>query len=278
MLPNTRLEQPQPRHLPNPDRLSILAATILLAYASTRFVDLPPRQLIIRLPGVFFTVELSIRTIMVLIVSGLTASGTDWLLRDHPALGRRSTFSHWLLPALTAWVIGVPLYRLPFGTLWVASFLIGSALLMLVMVAEYIVVDATDSRYVLAVAGLTAVSFALYLALAIALRSIGMRLFLVLPALTFSCGLVALRTLHLRLQGRWLPLQAGTLAFISAQFITAFYYFPISPIGYGLALLAPAYALTSLVGSLYEGNSLRQAVIEPLMVLLLVWGIALWTS
>lgn len=271
--------EPSPSHyLPNPDRLSILAATILLAYAFTRFVDLPPRQLSIELPGVFFTIEINIRTIMILIVSGLTASGSDWLLRDHPALGNRATFQHWLLPALTAWVIGVPLYRLPFGTLWVASFLIGSALLMLVMVAEYIVVDPSDVRYALSAAGLTAVSFALYLALAIALRSAGTRLFLALPILTFSCALVTLRTLHLRLHGHWLILQSGALAFISAQFITALHYLPISPIGYGLALLAPAYALTSLIGALYEGNSIRQAIIEPIVVLFLVWGIALWTG
>jgi hypothetical protein len=268
----------QSHYLPNPDRLSILAATILLAYAFTRFVDLPPRQLSIELPGAFFTIEINIRTIMILIVSGLTASGSDWLLRDHPALGNRATFQHWLLPALTAWVIGVPLYRLPFGTLWVASFLIGSALLMLVMVAEYIVVDTSDVRYAMSAAGLTAVSFALYLALAIALRSAGTRLFLVLPILTFSCALVALRTLHLRLHGHWLILQAGTLAFISAQFITALHYLPISSIGYGLALLAPAYALTSLIGGLYEGNSIRQAIIEPIVVLFIVWGIAFWTG
>ncbi len=274
----SEIEPSRSRYLPNPDRLSILAATILLAYAFTRFVDLPPRQLTIELPGVFFNFEINIRTIIILIVSGLSASGSDWLIRDHPALSHQSTFQHWLLPALTAWVIGVPLYRLPFGTLWIASFLLGSALLMLVMVAEYIVVDPSDAHYNLATAGLTAVSFALYLALAIALRSAGMRLFLVLPILTFASGLVALRTLHLRLRGRWLILQAGALAFISAQFITSLYYLPITPIGYGLALLAPAYALTSLVGSLYEGNSLHQAIIEPLVVLFIVWGIALWTG
>lgn len=272
------LEPSQSRYLPNPDRLSILAAIILLAYAFTRFVDLPLRQLTIELPGAFFTIEINIQTIMILIVSGLTASGSDWLLRDHPVLGNRATFQHWLLPALTAWVIGVPLYRLPFGTLWVASFLIGSALLMLVMVAEYIVVDSSDVRYTMSAAGLTAVSFALYLALAIALRSAGTRLFLDLPILTFSCALVTLRTLHLRLHGRWLILQSGALAFISAQFITALHYLPISPIGYGLALLAPAYALTSLIGGLYEGNSIRQAIIEPTVVLFIVWGIALWTG
>lgn len=266
-----------PRHLPDPDRLSVLAATILLAYASARFVDLPGWDLALQLPGVYLAVEINIRTIVSLLVAGLTATGADWLLRDHPALQGSSTFQHWMLPFLTAWVIGEPLYRLPLGPQWLASFAIGGALLMLVLVAEYIVVDPNDVRHALAAAGLTAVSFALFLMLAISLRSAGVRLFLILPALAVASYLVSLRTLHLRLHSLWLFPQAAALALIVAQFTAALHYLPFSPISYGLALLGPAYALTSLIGALSEGEPLRQAVIEPAVVLSVVWGTALWT-
>jgi hypothetical protein len=42
-------------------------------------------------------------------------------------------------------------------------------------------------------------------------------------------------------------------------------------------VLGPTYALSSLVANLIEGESLRQALTEPLLVLGVMWGTALWT-
>lgn len=264
------------RHLPDADRLSVLAATLLLAYALTHFVDLPGRELDLQLPGFYLAVQLNMQTLVAFLAAGLTASGTDWLLRDHPAIKSGATVQHWLLPALTAWVIGMPLFQLPLGTLWWAAFAFGGALLMLVMVAEYIAVDVQDVRYPAAAAGITAVSFALYLMLAIVIRSLELRLFLVLPALALAGSLVSLRTLHLRLNGQWKLLECALLTAIVVQIAAALHYWPISPISFGLAVLGPAYALTSLISSLSEGESIRQAFVEPLLALFLLWGGAFW--
>jgi hypothetical protein len=149
---------------------------------------------------------------------------------------------------------------------------------MLVLIAEYIAVDAKDLRYPGASAGLTAVSFALFLLLVIAMRSANLRLFFILPAITFSFALVCLRTLHLRLQGKWLIAQTIALTLIVGQASAGLHYWPLSPIAYGLAVLGPAYALTSLVGALAEGERFRKAMIEPIIVLVIVWAIAVWTS
>lgn len=267
----------KPRNLPNADRLSIIAATILLAYASTNFLDLPERTLGVQLPSLYLALEVNVRTVVGLLVVGLTATGADWILRDHPELRDKSTFQHWLLPALTAWVIGLPLYNLSVSAQRLVGVAVGGALLMLVLVAEYIAVDVDDVRYQLAVGGLTAVSFALFLVLAIALRSAGVRLLLTLPALTFAGWLVILRTLNMRLQGQWALPQSIVLTLIITQLIAALYYLPISPTTYGLALLGPAYALTSLTGNLSDGESLLNAIIGPAIVLIVVWVTALWT-
>jgi hypothetical protein len=210
------------------------------------------------------------------LVAGLTASGADWLLRQHPSYQGKSTYEHWLLPALTALVIGIPLFQMPLGPVWWAGFAIGGAALMLVMVAEYISMDPDDLRQPAASAGLTAVSFALFLTLAIALRFSGVRLFLMVPALTAAAFLVSLRTLHLRLHGKWALIQAGIIALITGQISAALYYWPLSPVAFGLTVLGPAYALTSLVANLSESESLRQAVIEPVIVLAAVWITSLW--
>jgi hypothetical protein len=210
------------------------------------------------------------------LVAGLTASGADWLLRTHPAVSQHSTFEHWLVPAFTAWTIGVPLSQISGAPQWWLGFIGGGVLLMLVLVAEYITVDSDDVRQPIAAAGLTAVSFALCLILSISLRFSGLRLFLVLPPLALAFWLVSLRTLHLRLRGRWVFLQAGVISLVCTQFAAALHYLPVSPVSFGLILIGPAYALTSLIGNLNEDEPFRQAILEPVIVLIILIGAAIW--
>jgi hypothetical protein len=266
----------KPRRLPDVNQLSIIAAIILLAYALTRFVDLPGREISLQLPGIYLSASINIRTSVALLSAAVTATGADWLLRGHPEFSRGRTFEHWFLPALTAWVIGIPLFQLPLGLIWWLGFFIGGAVLMSVLVAEYITVDPDDIRHSVAAAGLTALSFALYLTLAISLRLAGFRLYLILPAMTFAAGLVSLRTLNLRLHGQWALIQAGVIAIISAQIVSALHYLPLSPISYGLLILGPTYAITSFLANLTEGEPVRQAIIEPGFVFFLILAFALW--
>ena len=264
------------RHMPDANRLSVLSSIILLAYALARFVDLPTRDVAFQLPGIYLAIEINIRTIVALLVAGLAATGADWLLRGHPSIGDHKTFEHWILPALTAYVIGLPLYQLSLGFQWWLGFAIGGALLMLVLVAEYISMDPNDIRHPVAALGLTAVSFALYLTMAIVLRYAGLRLFLTLPALTLAAGLVSLRALHLRLHGYWAWVESIVIALICGQIASALHYLPLTPVSYGLLLLGPAYAVTSLIANRTEGKTLRQSLIEPAIVLIIVFGTALW--
>ena len=266
----------QSRNLPEADRVSVLTAMIMLSYALTRFVELPERELAVQLPGLYLPLTINIHTIVAVLVAGLTAAGSDWLLHDHPALGGRPAYQHWLLPALTALVIGVPLNQLPAGVGWWIGLAAGGLVLALVLVAEYIAVDSQDVRQPLAAAGLTAVSFAVYLVLAGALRASGARLFGVLPAVAAAGWLVSLRALHLRLHGEWLLYEAAIIALIVSQCAAALHYWPLSPISFGLALVGPTYALTSLFGALVEERPLRQAIWEPLLAWLAAWGAALW--
>jgi len=254
----------------------VLAATILLSYALARFIDLPGQAFSLQLPGIYLSVEINAQLAVAFLNTGLMATGADWILRDHPALRAQSTFEHWLLPALTALVIGLPLYQLPLGPIWWAGFVLGGSFIIIVLVAEYITVDPDDVRLPVAGAGLTALAFALYLTLAISLRFGGIRLFLLLPSLTLAGWLVSLRALHLRLHGQWAIIQATVIAVISMQFIAAFHYLPLTPVSFGLMVLAPAYTLTSLFANLASGESLRRAVVEPAVVLAVIIMTALW--
>lgn len=258
-------------NLPGTDRLSMLAAVIMLAYALSRFVEIPARTVELQIPGLFLSVEFNDALLTALLVSGLAAAGADWLLRDHPARKNQLLLPHLLLPAATALVIGVPLNQMSFGVAWLAGLLAGTVLLVLVFVAEYIVIDTQDVRQPLAAASLSAVAFALYLILAVALRAAGTRLFFILPALAAATWLVSLRALNLRLHGAWVVYESAIVALIVGQLAAATHYWPLAPIRFGLILLGPAYALTSLFSGLIEQKPTKNLVIEPTIVLGLSW-------
>ena len=264
-------EQSNHGHLPNRDRISTVSAAILLAYTLERFISLPGREFSAQLPGFYFDINLNIQTLVALLTAGLTASGADWLLREHPFLKKQRTLEHWLLPAMTALVIAMPLFQIPRHPIWWFGFAVGGGLIILVIIAEYITINPQDPRYPLAAAGITAISFALFLILVTTLRLAETRLFLLLPAITISSMLVSLRMLRLRFHNRWLMVESFTIAMITAQVAAGLHYFPLSPVAYGLAILAPAYALINFLVNLAQVESFLRVVLEPTLLLILIW-------
>ncbi|MEW5939962.1 MAG: hypothetical protein AB1750_09895 [Chloroflexota bacterium] len=260
--------------LPGADRIGVLTAAVLLTFALTRL--LPPAAVELRLTlGQFYLpYPVNLTTILTLLAGGLTATGMDWLLRGHPAFGKRPPVEHWLLPTLATLVAGVPLAALPSGLSWWITFAISGAVLTVVFIAEYIAVDPASPSYAAATVLLTALSFAVYLILLTALHSTGPRLVILIPSILAASGLVSLRALRLRLPGRWELAWGGGIALVSVQLAAALHYWPLSPIRFGLLLLGPLYALTSLAGSLEEKTPVRRAVFEPLSVLALTWALA----
>jgi hypothetical protein len=201
--------------------------------------------------------------------------GTDWLLRDHPGLGRKRAYEHWLVPALTAWVIEVPLSNLGVGLQWWVVLGFGGLLLVLVFMAEYVAVDPYDNRYAAATIGLTSVSYALFLILVIALVGQNTRLYVLIPALFVALFLLTLRNLHLRLGGRWCVGWSFATALIVSEAAAALHYLPLTPLRSGLVVLGLAYGLSSVAGSVEEGRPWRVGWVEPAIMLVILWGLAI---
>lgn len=265
----------QSGQLPDLERLSFLAAVVLLAYALARLVILPERMFALQLPGIYLAPRLTPSTLVSLLVASLTIAGARWLLQDHPAQKNKSTLEHLLLPGLTALVVELPLSQLPLNPLWWLGYVLGGGLIILVLIAEYIAVDPDDLRHAPASAVLITLSFSLYLVLATSLRFSQTRLFFLLPILGTASFLVSLRTLRLRLHGRWAFTQAAIVSLVTLQFAAALHYWPVTPVAYALVLMGVAYSLTSWLANLAEGENIRQASIEPAIILVLVWGIAI---
>jgi len=261
------------KYLPDINRLGVVSAIVLLTFALTNVIQTPQLTFELQLPGFYFATPFSLNTIMILLAAGLTATGMDWLLRGHPSLGNRPTIEFWLLPTLSTLIIGLPLWVLPKDLTWWLGFLIGGLLLILIFVSEYIVVEPSAPYYAVATTGLTALSYAIFLILTLTLRYSSARLFLLGPVMFIAAGLVSLRVLHLRLTGRWAFAWAGGIALICTQFGSSLHYWPLSPSQYGFALLGPLYAISNFAGNLLEDVPLNRAVIEPILALILAWGI-----
>ena len=170
------------RTLPDINRLSILIAIILLVYALSPFINIPSSEISFSIFGVLFDFQVNFKTYVSILTPFFAAAGTVWLLSTHPHNPRdRNLLHHAILPALTTWVIGLPLNRLSQGPQWWVVFALGSTLLLVVILAEYLVVDTKNEQYAIASGALKALSFALYFFLTIALRASGMRLYLIKP-------------------------------------------------------------------------------------------------
>ncbi|MBE7535904.1 MAG: hypothetical protein HS124_09270 [Anaerolineales bacterium] len=261
-------------HFPDVNRIGVLTSTVLLVLALTRVARISDLSLEIQLPGFLLSLPFNLVAAMSLLTAGLAATGMDWLLRGHPLLGDRPTLQWWILPTLTTFVVGIFLALLPSGAAWRLGFVVSGVFLSLVFLAEYIVVDTGAPYYDLSLAGLTAISYTLFFILAAALRYGDLRLYLMLPALFVSAGFAGLRIFRLQFN-RWEYAWSFGAAFVCAQLAAGLHYLPLSAVQFGLMLVGPLYGLTNFAVNMNEDASIRRAMLEPLIVVAICWGLAL---
>lgn len=244
--------------LPDINRLSIVSAAIMLAFALTDLVSFPARSLSLTVFGILLELFLDFNTIIMLLTAVLAAAGMDWLIQSHPEKSkyqnRWAFIRHWIVPVLTTVVISVALTTFSGSPLWWAVFALGSLLLFAVLIAEYNVVGVSEAvHHPLATVGLTGISFALYLLLSIAVFFANFRLYIRLPLLAVGAMMVISRAFYLRL-GAWHLLWALVNSLIITEIAVGFHYLPLSPTQFGLFLLSLAYGMTSLVAGIKENR------------------------
>ncbi len=258
----------------------MLTAVIVLAYALARFLDIPARAI----GGTFFGsalgLELNGQFLMMLLVAALISAGSDTLIRSHPAFAARAagtTIVHWIIPGATALVLGAALNRLPDGPIWWLG-LGGSAVgLVVVLMAEYGVVDPEAPRREAAVLVLTALAYALALILFVVMHSLSARAAI---SATVS-GLVAaglawrLFTLHGAPPGR-ASLYAALAGLICAEVIWALNYWRVPSSSAALMATIPFYISVGVAQQHLAGRLTRRVWIEFAVVGGLGLLVALW--
>lgn len=269
------------KSFPDINRLSIVAAAIMLAFALTKLVSLPERLFSFFLFGVDFEFLLDFQTVIQVLTVILAATGMDWLIHSHPDhenyQSRWAYIRHWILPVLTTLVIGIALNSFSGGAFWWVIFGFGSFFLIAVLIAEYNIVSADEVQQPVAIVGLISLSFALFLLLAIAISSANLRLYIRLPILFLGLLMVTSRTLYLRL-GKRLIGWAAIISLLVSEAAVGLHYLPISPILYGIWLVGLTYGITALSVALHEAREKSSLWLEPLGMLFVVllvsviWG------
>jgi hypothetical protein len=239
---------------------------ILLAYASAAFIHFPQNTISIQLPGFLFVANLNFFTVISLLVMGMAAAGSDWVISNHPALTAGPRWHHWLLPSMTALVIGVPLNEIAVSTAWWVIFAMGGVLFVVALVAEYTSVGISDPLYPFASISLTVLALALFLILAITVRGAGLRLYAVLSAVIPASALVSARILNLRLMGKWPLHWILGITILVSQLALSLFYLPIKPVMFGLILLGAIFALIELAVAVEDNGELAHQWLPPALI------------
>jgi hypothetical protein len=124
--------------------------------------------------------------------------------------------------------------------------------------------------------GITGLSVALFLILAISLHTAETRLFYRVPILSLAALLVYLRIINLRQPGTWALIQATISFLIIGQIAAGLHYWPMGSVGYGLALTGSLYGLIEINDALpnEDHGFAPQGLFWPILILILSWGLA----
>lgn len=253
------------RYFPDRDRLSVVTAVIVLAYALARFVELPSRQIGATLFGSSIGIQLNGQLMLLLMVAALISTGSETLIGSHPRSenGYSRNALHWILPGATSLALGLLLNLAPIGPVWWLGLAVSAFLLVVVLVAEYTVVAPEDPAFRAASLGLTALTFIVALALFGWIRFTGTRAALSATGTAVLAGLLALRLFLLSgATFRRSLIYSGVVGLVLAQAMWALNYWRVTPTRAGLLLLVVFYVLQGLSQQHLTGQITRRTVIE----------------
>lgn len=265
------------RDLPNPDRLGMVSALVLLVYALMPFTSLPVSELPFTVLGVRVAIPLNPYMIISLLTAAAAASGADWILRDHPRLEGASTLPYIILPALTAWALGFPLGTLDPGRTWWAVLILGALLIIMVLIGEYAALEPDGYYFPLAQMALTAVACGLLLTVSAAIRFLNLRVYSLTLIMAPLSLFFALRILHLRL-GRWQWDWSAAIALVLTQLAVGLHYWPLPALPTGLIITGIGYAMANWAAVAVLKHDTRMAILESAGMLAICLILAIFST
>ncbi len=259
---------PSERHYPSTDHLSVITAVTLLGYTVVRLLKLPILQIETAWRGEPVLWNIQGSAFILLLVGLLVAFGTDGLFRSHPDYQASDTgwrtWTHWILPTLSALTLGMWLNQLEMGAGWITGIIVSVIGLLGVLLIEYLTVDVQTSAAVDRLI-YDAVAYLVLIVTAIQLSNL-------LPfwRVVWMFAAVALLTWRLlrnselpHKQRRWIAIG---LALVLSQASWALAYWSLTGLTRGLILVALFYPALGLLKSGIKTMPPRNVLIEHVAV------------
>jgi hypothetical protein len=218
--------------------------------------------------------NITVNRLILIIVALVSLAGTVWFLSSNQRPGGRgiSTMEllpHLLIPVFTSVTLAYALSQLIRTPWWWLVYLIGLVLLAIVLISEQADMNNVDQRTPIPMISLTSLSIGLYLLGLVVMRTIGPRLYVLIPLVGLASAFVAFRFIRLRTnrQPAWEVIAAIVL--ILAQLAAALYYLFINALQFGIILTGLLYCLVTFSVGLQNEKKGRSLFTEPLSMLII---------
>lgn len=248
------------------DQLSVLLAGTALSLTLSRIIQLPTRQVGLPVFGTQLGVDLSIQWLINLFLVGLVITGVNTLLVSHPLATSgqtRSTAVFWILPGLTALMLGIGLEHVEEIQVWLLVIVGGLIILGVVTTNSYRSIDPEHLARPSVQLLVTISVYGLAMAYCLVIYGAKTRFLLSGPAILVVSGLLTARLLWGTGQPpRRVWLFSGVTSVIMAQAIWALNYWAIAPLYGGLVLLIVFYLTTAIAQQTLQERLDRRALIE----------------
>jgi len=248
------------------DRLSVVVGLALLGMAFSFLVQLPSQTFASTLFGQPWEITIPGDWIMNAILVGLVCTGTDSIIRRHPAMQHMRigyTLTFWILPAtLTLSAISF-LHLSPDRLYWLAGLAFSGLLLAWVIMGQYHTVDPDDPHYGAARLSLNIISYLAALGVFISIYGTKTRSLFSATAIAVTGVLLSLELLRgAQKDANRTWLYALSIGLVMGELTWPLNYWGIGGAVGGVFLLLVFYALTGICQSYLQGRLSKLLIAE----------------
>ncbi|MGB4595000.1 MAG: hypothetical protein WBI14_03755 [Anaerolineaceae bacterium] len=258
----------------NSSRLNIVLAFIGICIAFTYFL---PNQSVNRVLQSAFgenPFNITVNRLILIIVALVSLTGSVWFFSrnwgsDGKVFSVVTLLPHLLIPVFTSVTLAYALSQLIRTPWWWLVYLLGLVLLAVVLVAEDHDLNNYEKTSPIPMISLCSLSMGLYLLGLIVLRTIGPRLYVLVPIVGLATAFVSLRFVELRTDRKtsWEIIVAIVL--ILSQLSAALYYLFINALQFALIMTGVLYCLTTLAIGLQMKKTGSGLIVEPISMLII---------
>lgn len=216
---------------------------------------------------------ITVNRLILVVIAGVSLAGTLWFLHasqptDIDRHSLRAVLPHLVIPIFTSAVLTYTLSQMVRSGWWWVVYAIGMVLVGTVLLAERADLTDIENRTPIPMVSLSALAIGLYLLGMIVLRTIGPRVYVLVPLVAIASAFISLRFIGLRTAQKPAWELILVIVLLVSQTAAALYYLFINALQFGLILTGLLYGLATLSVGLQAKKRGFALLAEPLVMLL----------